>query len=106
MIDIKDTIKVTGNKFRDKLSITKIILFGSYAHGAPDKDSDIDLCVLTDIKNRRKIEIMRDIRRELACNLSQAFDILVYDEKDFNERAAIKNTFEYEIINRGVLIIG
>ena len=30
----------------------QVILFGSYAHGTPDRDSDIDLLIVKETKNR------------------------------------------------------
>ena len=106
MEDIREAIKNSVNKIQDKFSVTKIILFGSYAHGTPEDDSDIDLCIVTDITNKRKIEIIRDIRRELAFHFSYPFDVLVYDEKEFNERAALENTFENVIANQGIELLG
>ena len=49
MVDIKSTIlgSVTGD------IIKKIILFGSYAYGKPNKNSDIDLCVIVADKKKQ-----------------------------------------------------
>ena len=105
-MDITEKIKSSANLIRDKFSTKKIILFGSYAHGIPTVDSDIDLCIITDETNIRKIDITRDIRRELISQLSYPLDILVYYEKEFNEKAAIKNSFENTIINQGVELFG
>ncbi|MFQ5752203.1 MAG: nucleotidyltransferase domain-containing protein [bacterium] len=88
-----------------KFSVKQIILFGSQAYGKPEDGSDIDLCVITDIKNKRKIDIMREIRKETNSLISNnPLDILVYDEKEFNERANLKNTLEYKILSQGLKI--
>ena len=84
----------------------RIISFGSYAYGEPNKESGIDLCVITDIKGKRKIDIMREIRREIKPFISSPVDILVYDEKEFDERAELRNTLEYKISREGRLIYG
>ncbi len=108
MENIRTTIKNSADTIRDKFSVKKIILFGSSMYGTPDRESDIDLCVITDITGRRKIDTIRDIRRELAHHYTQpySFDILVYGEKEFNERAALKNSFEYDIAKKGTVLVG
>jgi predicted nucleotidyltransferase len=66
----------------DKKAIKKIILFGSYAYGKPNKQSDIDICVI--VPNRRK---SRSVYLKLAMALFEhkitPVDLLVYTEKDF-----------------------
>ncbi len=72
----------------------KIILFGSYAYGTPDEDSDIDLFLLKDGLNKdniRDFELeayrkLRDIYKKYRTN---GIDILVaptkevYKKKDY-----------------------
>ena len=103
-MDAQEQINHLANTIREKFAAKRIILFGSRAYGQPDSDSDIDLCVITDMKGRRKIDVMRDIRREVRSVISNALDILVYDEKEFAERAALKNTLEYKILAEGETI--
>ncbi len=44
--DINNLLNEIVECFRD-FGIEKLILFGSYAHGQPSKDSDLDLLVVT-----------------------------------------------------------
>ena len=37
---------------------SSIYLFGSYAYGEPTEDSDLDICIVTDDKSKRKVEII------------------------------------------------
>ncbi len=89
-----------------KFSTNKIFLFGSYAYGKPQPGSDLDFCILTDLGNKRKIKLIRDIRKEISLNFQIAIDILLYDNKEFNERAIHQNTLEYKILKQGILING
>ncbi len=82
---------------------TKIYLFGSYAYGTPNEDSDIDLCILTD-ENRRKLEILREIRRNVG-DINYPLDILVYKTDEFNERVNNKYIMESKIYKDGVEIL-
>ncbi len=81
-------------------------MFGSYAYGKPQPESDLDFCILTDLGDKRKIELIRDIRREINFNFQIAIDILLYDNKEFNDRAIHQNTLEYKILKQGILING
>lgn len=86
---------------KDKFAPKRIILFGSRAYGEADEDSDIDLCIITDMKEKRKIDVMRAIRWEIHSLVSSPLDILVYDEKEFEERAGLRSTLEYKIRKEG-----
>jgi predicted nucleotidyltransferase len=41
------------NTLTRKFGAKQIIIFGSHAYGKADKESDIDLCVITDLKDKR-----------------------------------------------------
>lgn len=79
----------------------EIFLFGSYASGREQDESDIDLCVITD-RAGRKIDLMRQVRRIIAPVAKKAVDIVVYSENEFYERAKLNTTFEYKIKNEGL----
>ena len=100
-MEAQEQINHLANLIKEKFAVKKIILFGSRAYGHPDSDGDIDLCVITDLKDKRKIEVMRDIRREVRSAISHSLDILVYDEKEFSDRAGLKTTLEYKILTEG-----
>ncbi len=82
----------------------KIFLFGSHAYGKPTSSSDLDLCIIANLKNKRKIDVIRDIRKEINSFLLFPIDILIYEENEFNERASHKNTLEHKILKSGILI--
>jgi len=67
-----------------KENIQKIYLFGSYAYGKPDEDSDIDFCVIIDddiSKHRR--EVSCDIRGKLWDEHIVPIDLLTYNANVF-----------------------
>lgn len=58
-IELNNLIKeIYGN-----IHVNSIYLFGSYAYGNPNEDSDLDICIVTDDKSKRKIEIMKSVRK-------------------------------------------
>ena len=89
-----------------KFAVKQIFVFGSYAYGEPNKESDIDLCVIADLDNKRKIDIIREIRRELIDIIANPLDILLYSEKEFKERASLTSTLEHKILMNGIKVYG
>ena len=94
------------NRITKQFSPSKIFLFGSYAFGTPTADSDLDLCIVTDLDGKRKLDIIRAMRRELSAVLHGALDILVYSTDEFAQRSAVENTLENKILNEGKLLHG
>lgn len=101
---IKEEMNKIVNKIIDRTSVVKIILFGSYAYGTPDSDSDIDLCVISKLA-KRKIEILREIRKSLRGS-TVPIDILVYDETEFKDRANSTTSMEHIIEQKGIVLYG
>ena len=86
----------------------KVIVFGSYAHGAPDRDSDIDLIVVLDSNavpktyHDRMTNRLR-VRRALdALNCDYALDVLVYTLPEWKRFQDSGSAFSKEIARRGV----
>ena len=83
--------------------VSKIILFGSLARGEENSESDIDLCVLTPLTDRRPIDISIELRRRLF-NVNSPFDIVTYNQDRFAEHAAEQTTFAHLINKEGVIV--
>ena len=95
-----------ANSIAEKFNTHKVFLFGSYANGKANLHSDLDICVITDFKGKRKIELIREIRREISKSFHNSLDILLYEETEFNERATVKNTLENNILKNGIILNG
>jgi len=84
----------------------KIILFGSYAYGYPDEESDVDLLIIKDTEKRpieRWIELKRLLRDR---NRITSVSPLVYTPKELEERLAIRDFFIQEILEKGEVLHG
>jgi len=90
-------VDIISKKFKSK----KIFLFGSNAYGKPQAESDIDICIVMYIGNKRKIELTREIRKEIYTFLNAPIDILIYDIDEFNERSLQPTTLENKILIMG-----
>jgi len=84
------------------LNPEKIILFGSYAYGTPNKDSDLDICVVEkDYKNKyeEKLKI-----RNLLSSINIPIDILnpKVDEYEFYKNEI--NSVYYDADKKGKIL--
>ena len=94
---IVKTIAATG-------MVSKIILFGSFARGEETPDSDIDLCVLTPVKDRRPLDISIELRQKLWGVKKMPLDLLTYNQERFDYQAARPRSFENLINTEGVTV--
>jgi len=80
----------------------KIYLFGSYATGSANRDSDIDLLLLKDSISSRSKEMVE--ARMLLGGLDKAFDVLVATSEEFEFYRHEAGSVYREISERGTLI--
>lgn len=79
----------------------KVILFGSYAWGKPDRNSDFDLFI---IKNTKKNFSKRCSEVRDYLNVDEAFDIIVYNPEEVKKRLALEDPFVTRILEKGKVI--
>jgi predicted nucleotidyltransferase len=94
-------IQETADKIAGEFQPEKIILFGSWAWGKPGPDSDVDLFVVKDALNSRKLA--GDIRGFLWGSL-MPLDILVYKPDDIGKSLSKGNFFIRNIISQGKVL--
>ena len=82
-----------------------IYLFGSYANGVPNSDSDIDIYVVVPDSETDTIELNAKIRMDLSPKKIMPLDLLIGKKSIFENR---KNrlTLENVIANEGIKIYG
>lgn len=79
----------------------KIILFGSWARGNADKESDIDLLIISDHeKDLPRYKRGLDIRL-LLSQFSSPKDILFYTHDDVNRWRNVPQTFINTVLTEG-----
>ena len=79
----------------------RIILFGSYANGAPDRDSDIDLLVIMDTA-MRPVDQAAAIRRSVRVPFP--YDVLVRTPEQVQERLGLGDDFFRDVTATGLVI--
>jgi len=87
-----------------KKYIQQIYLFGSYAYGEPDIDSDIDFFVIIDDSMVKiRMDICMEIKRPLRKKDIIPCDLLVYNKETF-DKYKNETSMAYVIKKWGVLI--
>lgn len=88
----------------------KIILFGSYAYGVPNENSDIDIMVVTseekmpvNFKEKSQIYLMvsksiSEIKREIPI------DLIVHTKAMHEKFIELNSTFSQELIQKGQIL--
>ena len=101
MVDPKD-IQATCDDIVREFAPLKIILFGSYAHGTPTEDSDVDLLVVMPIPEsqtrRQAVEIRRRIPRRFRM------DVVVRSPEEIAYRISHNDWFLREVTQEGQVL--
>ena len=100
MMELLELSKEIKKEFGDK--IDKIILFGSYARGDNDKDSDIDLLLIVN-----DISIEYKLRRFIYSFiplLGRLISVKVIDSKDYKRMKEMNISFIQSVEKEGVVI--
>ena len=97
-----EAIAGMANRLVERFAPQMVILFGSYARGDADEDSDVDLLVvMPDVTERRPLAI--EMRRALrTARLPK--DILVLSCAEYERDRHIPGTIAYPAAREGVVL--
>ena len=99
--DFERKIEIISSVLAEEYKPQTIFLFGSYAWGIPDEQSDIDICVILKESNQSQVERIRQGLRALLHHHIN-LDLLVFTEAEFVPRATNPSTLAYQISHKGV----
>jgi predicted nucleotidyltransferase len=83
-------------------SPAQVIVFGSYARGDADEDSDLDLLVIEREVHDKADEYMR-LHRAVGA-IGVGVDVVVLSRDDFNRRSQVPGTLPYWAQKEGRLV--
>jgi len=86
----------------EKFQPYKVVLFGSYAYGAPDLDSDVDLLVVMD-SDEPMVQRIRQVT-EVAKVRFLPMDVIVRTPAEMAERLTMGDFFLAEIVEKGKVL--
>jgi predicted nucleotidyltransferase len=106
-VRIRDIIFALVETIKQKYQPEKIILYGSYAYGKPNAESDIDFLIIKDTPERaieRRVTVRRLVDIRDADHPS--FCPLVVTPAELKGRLAIGDHFFEKIMNEGEVLYG
>src|SRR5687768_6238378 len=95
--DIEDVVDQIAEAFKPE----RIILFGSYAYGIPNGDSDVDLMV---VKRYRGHPADAASRISIAMEHRFPIDIIVRSPAQLRRRLALGDYFISDVVNEGLVL--
>jgi predicted nucleotidyltransferase len=105
-IDISEKLEIIKKAILDTVAAKYIYLFGSYAYGEPNSNSDIDIyIVIPDSFNDRITLTMGKIANYLYEYKIFTADLFIVKESKFLEYKEY-HSFEQTVSEKGVLIYG
>ena len=93
-------IKRFARQIAERFQPEKIILFGSYAYGEPNSDSDVDLLVVMPARN----QIDQAIKIRIALDAPFAMDLIVRTPTKLKRRLKYGDVFHTHIVTNGILL--
>jgi len=100
--EIKNILSKITDFLKQDYNAQKVVLFGSYARGEENSDSDIDLFILAQTEKgfyRRIADVKKSIR-----HLRNGLPIspIVLTPKELDSRKSISDAFILEILEEGI----
>ena len=95
-------INAVVRKIVDAFNPEKVILFGSYAYGKPNIDSDVDMLVVMESDERPAVRTTRVIK--VVHGKTFPMDLLVRTPAEIEHRLAIGDFFVEEIVGMGKVL--
>ncbi len=92
-------INAVVKKIVGEFNPEKVILFGSYAYGKPNIDSDVDLLVVMQSNEHRARRAVKILRRLL--DVPFPMDLLVRTPQEIDSRLNKEDYFMREVIQQG-----
>ncbi len=97
-------IQATCDDIVRKFAPLQVILFGSYAYGAPTDNSDVDLLVVMDIPKSEFLNKAIEIRQHISYHFG--LDLLVRSPEEIAYRVSYNDWFLREIAEKGEVLHG
>jgi uncharacterized protein len=83
----------------------QIILFGSYAYGEPNEDSDVDLLVIVsqsdEPRYRRACEAYKALR-----GIDIATDVIVMTREEVKRKMNVRSSLVHQVMHDGKILYG
>lgn len=96
-----ESIRALAGQIAAEFAPDKIILFGSYAYGTPNPESDVDLLVVMPFEGKgvqKSVEVLKRIKPAFPL------DLIIRTPRQIEERLRQNDYFLREIIEKGQVL--
>jgi uncharacterized protein len=83
----------------------QIILFGSYAYGEPNEDSDVDLLVVVSDSDEPRYRRARKAYQALR-GIGLATDVIVMTREEIERKINVRSSLVHKVMHDGRIIYG
>lgn len=97
----QEEIEYIKKQLIEKFKPSKIILFGSFARGDFNANSDFDFLVVKN-DDRRPLDVEQELHKTIDYHL--ASDFLFISQKDFQKRLRNNDFFLKEVLSSGKIL--
>lgn len=94
-------IEEFGRRIGEEFGAEKVILFGSYARGNADRDSDVDILVIGSFEGR---SVDKAVEIQMRLRPGFPMDLLVRTPEIVRERVEMGDTFLREILEQSKVL--
>lgn len=105
-MNIQNNLNAIVDIVKNIIPLKEAYLFGSYAYGTPNKDSDYDLYFIADSIEGGKFETLVNIRKALRGVPQKPIDVILNTKEHFDYRKGNRSTLEYKVTKDGVKLYG
>ncbi len=92
------------NKIAEYCKPEKIILFGSFAKGNQNENSDIDLLIVKKSDKKRPFRVKEIFESLRGMNRKFSLDPIVYTPQEISDRLALGDYFIKEVLKEGRIV--
>ena len=101
-MDVQSNLSSIIEKIKNIIPLKAAYLFGSYAYGEPNKDSDFDIYLVADFIDGSKHDKLVAIYGAIHGVAGKPTDVLLNTKEHFDERKDYKGTIEYKVAKDGI----
>lgn len=84
------------------IQVNKLILYGSYAYGAPKPGSDLDIAVISKSFDKKGLLRRQELLGEAAYQLKEPVELIGYSYEELQRPSSL--TFLSEILSKGKVV--
>ncbi|MFH1826799.1 MAG: nucleotidyltransferase domain-containing protein [bacterium] len=106
MIASQEIVDKAVDFIKEKVSPEKVYLFGSYANGRPNSDSDLDFLIIksTNLPKHQRTLPLYTLDKSRRINFPIGIDFIIYTPEEFEQKKSSPNSLAGEVARTGKVV--